>query len=81
MTALRLLPRVEWEARLRQHGCKPLDDTSGEPAPTPETGEWWLTKDEFLFPVACDKEGSLRPEDWQQVLVLLARLKPLDWNT
>jgi hypothetical protein len=79
MTALRLLPRVEWEARLWQHGCKPLGAKSGEPAP--ETGEWWLTKDEFLFPVACDEAGNLRLEDGQQVLVLLAQLKPLDWST
>jgi hypothetical protein len=78
MTAARLLPRAEWEARLRKHGCKPLGDDS---EPRLETGEWWLTKHDFLFSVACDGAGNLRLEDWQHVLIVLARLKPLDWNT
>lgn len=79
MIAPRLLPRDDWEDRLRQWGCRPLDDDSEEPHL--ETGEWWVTKDDFLFSVACDEEGRLRPEDWQQVLIVIARLKPLDWDT
>lgn len=79
MIALRLLSRSEWERRLRQRGCKPLTDDSEEPKL--ETGEWWLTEHDFLFPVACDEEGKLRTEDWQQVLVLIDRLKPLDLDT
>ena len=78
MIAPRLMPRTEWEGRLRQLGCKPLGDDS---EPQLETGEWWLTKDDFLFPVACDERGKLRTEDWQQVLVLIARLKPLDLDS
>lgn len=78
MIAPRLLHRTEWEHRLRQMGCKPVDDGS---EPKLETGEWWLTEHDFLFPVACDENGDLRTDDWQQVLILLARLKPIDWNT
>jgi hypothetical protein len=31
--------------------------------------------------MACDEVGNLRLEDWQHVLIVLARLKPLDWDT
>lgn len=61
MCALRLMPRAEWERRLRQEfHCKP--DTQEETKL--ETGEWWVTEHGFVFPVACDAEGNLRPEDW-----------------
>jgi hypothetical protein len=79
MIAPRLMARSEWEARLRQQGCKPLGDTSSDPPL--KTGEWWVTEHDFLFAVPSDGEGRLRPDDWQQMLVVLARLKPLDWDT
>lgn len=78
MIAARLLFRAEWEARLHKLGCKKLADDS---EPRLETGEWWLTEHDFLFPVACDDQGSLRIEDWQHVLVLVATLRPLSWDT
>ena len=75
---MRLMPRAEWERRLRQeYGCEP--DT--EEQQKLETGEWWKTKHDFLFPVECDAAGNLRLEDWQQVLIQIARLKPMDWDT
>jgi hypothetical protein len=78
MIAPRLMPRGDWEVRLQKMACKKLEDDS---EPTLETGEWWLTEHEFLFPVACDSQGYLRIEDWQQVLILIARLRPLNWDT
>lgn len=76
MGALRLIPRSEWERRLREeHECQP--DTEEE-IPL-ATGEWWTTKHNFLFPVTCDADGFLRPEDWQRVLIHIARLRPMDW--
>jgi hypothetical protein len=75
---MRLMPRAEWERRLRQeYGCKP-DPTEEQKL---ETGEWWNTAHGFLFPVECDRNGYLRPEDWQQVLILIARLRPMDLDT
>jgi hypothetical protein len=77
MAALRLIPREEWAPRLtQQHHC--------ERAPVApfrsglKSGEWWVTENDRLFPVPCDSEGRLRSEDWQEVLVLIAKLKPLD---
>lgn len=79
MIAPRLMPRTEWSERLERMGCKRLEDDAAEPRL--ETGEWWLTDHEFLFPVACDPQGNLRIDDWQQVLILIARLRPLDLDT
>lgn len=77
MASVRLIPRVEWEKRLHAQGCKRFHaDRSGL-----ETGEWWVTKSDKLFIVPCDDRGGLRMDDWQQVAVQLAKLKPLDWDT
>lgn len=78
--ALRLLSRQEWEARLRVLDCRPL---SSEPASDESlgTGEWWLTKNDKWFIVPCDRGGSLRLDDWQDVSVQVAKLRPLDWDT
>ena len=76
MTAIRLMPRAEWERRLRGAGCVPDPDEQLE-----IPGEWWKTEHGFVFPVYCDTDGNLRPEDWQQVLITLARAKPMDWDT
>ena len=80
MIAPRLIPRAEWERRLQaDYRCKRLIEADSEPKL--ESGEWWLTEHNFLFPVASDEDGNLRIEDWQQVLILIARLKPLNWDT
>lgn len=78
--AVRLLLRKEWEARLRDLECRPL---SSKPAPDEalETGEWWLTKNDKWFNVPCNAAGYLRIDDWQDVTVRVAKLKPLDWDT
>jgi hypothetical protein len=79
MISPRLIPREEWERRLRDEFlCKKLE---GDAEPGLETGEWWLTQHDFLLPVACDDAGYLRADDWQSVLILIARLKPMDWDT
>jgi hypothetical protein len=78
MGALRLMSRAEWERRLRdEFRCEP--DTEEEQKL--ETGEWWKTRYGYLFPVACDAKGNLRPDDWQQVLIHVTRLRPMDWDT
>jgi hypothetical protein len=75
MVAPRLMPRAEWERRLRQeYGCEP-DAEEEQPL---ETGEWWKNAHGYLFPVPCDSAGNLRTDDWQQVLILIARLRPMD---
>lgn len=78
MIAPRLLDRAEWEKRLREQGCKKYDagDRSGL-----ETGEWWVTKHNGLFVVPCDLAGRLRSDDWQQVVVQIAKLRPLDLDS
>lgn len=78
MTALRLFSRSEWEGRLIKAGCKPYD---AKGLAGLETGEWWLTEHNRLFVVPCDTNGALRPDDWQEVVIQLAKLKPLDLDT
>ena len=76
MIAPRLLERKIWEKLLsKEHGCK--KDSGGENPPI-ETGEWWLTSHDFLFIVPCERDGRLRTDDLQRVVVEIARLKPLD---
>ena len=78
MPAVRLMPREEWEPRLRnEHHCKPLETDR----PGLETGEWWVTEHDRLFPVAADPNGYLRIDDWQHIIAWIPKLKPLDWDT
>lgn len=79
MIAPRLLKKTEWELRLTDRKCVKCDfgKFSGL-----ETGEWWATEHDRLFLVPCDENGLLRSDDWQTVLVQLAKLKPpLDLDT
>lgn len=78
MSAIRLMPRKEWEDRLRnEHRCKPLE--TGRPGL--ENGEWWVTEHDRLFPVSVDRLGNMRTDDWQHIIVRISQLKPLDWDT
>ena len=77
MPPVRLLNRKDWEARLRKLGCKKFD---GEGKSGLETGEWWITEHDRLFVVPCE-DGLLRADDWQQVQVQIAKLKPLDFDS
>jgi hypothetical protein len=78
MAAMRLMPRAEWERRLRnEHSCKPATDQPYKP----KSGEWWLNQWGFLFPVPCDREGKLRSDDWQEVLNNVTQGRPLDLDT
>jgi hypothetical protein len=78
MAAVRLYPRHEWEARLRHdYGCKPINE-SDEPAPPKmKSGEWWVTAHQFVFSVPADYKGNLRSDDLQQVVVQIAKLRPI----
>lgn len=79
MIAPRLIPRDEWESRLRsEFNCKRFENFKGKSL---ETGEWWETIHGRIFSVSVDTEGRLRSDDFQQVIVRIAQLKPLDWDT
>lgn len=76
MIAPRLLKRSEWELRLKDRKCSRCDigALSGL-----ETGEWWATEHNRIFVVPCDDKGFLRTDDWQTVLVQLAKSnRPID---
>lgn len=75
MIAPRLLPRNEWERHLRQLGCAPAN--VGD-RPGLETGEWWVTEHDFLFPVPRDENGLVRADDWNIVQANLVRLRPIE---
>lgn len=76
MIAPRLMPRSEWERRLRsEHNCSPY---TGEGVTGLTTGEFWITEHKALFVVPCDAAGLLRLDDWQQVVVRIAGLRTLD---
>lgn len=72
MTAVRRLPRAEWEKRLRSYGCYPQEGL------TPlNTAEWWR----WPFPappftVPADDEGYLDAWAWMQLLEDMAALAP-----
>lgn len=78
MAPVRLMPRAEWSRRLRdEHACRPATDEPYQP----RTGEWWLNQWDCLFVVPCSREGYLRSDDWQEVLINVSRGRPLDWDT
>lgn len=75
MSAVRIINREDWEKILTQeHNCKKLGDNL-------ETGEFWLTPNGKTFVVPVDLDGILQSTDLQLVLVEIAKLRPLDWDT
>ena len=76
MSAMRLIPREQWAARLEDMDCllyrkaKPL-----------KTAEYWVTKHDRVFVVTADESGRLRQDDWQLVLVQIAKLRPIDFDS
>jgi hypothetical protein len=77
MSAVRLFSRPDWEERLRNDGCKPIHESDEPNPPKLQTGEWWVTEHQFVFSVPCDYRGNLRADDLQQVIVQIAKLKPI----
>ena len=78
MSAVRLFPRSEWSKRLRKdYGCKPIDESDEPNPPKLKSGEWWVTEHQFVFSVPADYLGNLRSDDFQQVVVQIAKLKPM----
>ena len=77
MTAFRRLPRGEWEAQLRAHGCLPLDGKGAL-----NTAEWWRWPwpPHIPFTVAVDEEGYADPWAFQRILADMAKLAPPDWQ-
>ncbi|MBX9842574.1 MAG: hypothetical protein K2Z80_12275 [Xanthobacteraceae bacterium] len=74
MAPVRLLPREVWEERLRREGCRPCDHPSRL-----ATAEAWQNEQGKIFLVPMDNgEGMLRTDDLQQVLVQVAKIRPLD---
>lgn len=76
MIAVRVLARADWERILRDKNCKPYDG----PYPLSlKTAEVWQTENGSIFFVPMDNgEGRLRAEDLHEVLIQVAKVKPLD---
>ena len=72
MNALSFLTREEWEAALRDYGCKPLEGKGRL-----NTAEWWqMPWGGYLFTVPVDDEG--RCERWalNRLIADIIRLAP-----
>ena len=77
MISPRLIPKIEWEQRLRdEFKCRPAraDDIIRHPL---RTAYWWENEHGYIFPVPCEKDGSIRLDDFQMVLISVAKLKPI----
>lgn len=77
MISVRILSRTQWEAQLRGLKCKPHEGPIEL-----KSAEVWETEHGRIFTVPMDNgEGILRMDDLAEVLIQVARLKPLDiWD-
>lgn len=65
MTAVRLLHRVEWEAKLRARECRPCAEGQSRKL---QTAEWWYSPRLGVFTVPIDQEG--RCDQWSLAALL-----------
>ena len=76
MIAVRVLARADWERILREKQCRPYE---GSYPRRLKTAEVWQAANGQIFFVPMDNgEGRLRVEDLQEVLIQVAKVKPLD---
>jgi hypothetical protein len=71
MIAPRFLPRLEWEARLRDYKCKPVQGLGRL-----NTAEWWRASWNFLFTVPVEADGSCHEREFQRLIAVLMKSAP-----
>ena len=76
MSPVRLLPREEWERKLRHYGCEPLEGLG--PLNTAEWWRWPWGGVPFTVPVEADG----RMDEWalRRIESDMAKLAPPDWE-
>lgn len=73
MSAVRLIPREEWEEELRFYGCKPAPASVQLTTPV----EWWqMPWETVAFMVPLDGEGRMWPKDLQNRVSLIVASAP-----
>lgn len=76
MIAVRLLPRDDWDRRLRSYGCCPLEGLTQL-----NTAEWWRWPwGGAPFTVPCEVDGSMDEWTFQGIMKDMGELAPPDWE-
>lgn len=74
--SVRMLPRTEWEKRLRGYGCYPQEGLTKL-----NTAEWWRWPwGGAPFTVPCEADGSMDMGAYHRLLADMATLAPRDWD-
>jgi hypothetical protein len=74
MISVRFLHREEWEPKLRQYGCKPLEGSLS-------TAEWWqLPWGGYPITVPVEDDGRCDEEAFRRLILDIVKLAPKGWR-
>jgi len=75
MIAPRFLHREEWEAKLRDYGCKPLEGKGPL-----NTAEWWQMPWGQPFVVPIEDDGRCHERAIHHLILHIVECAPPDWK-
>jgi hypothetical protein len=74
--AVRFLPRLEWEAKLRSYGCKPLEGKG----PLNNAELWQMPWGGYPFTVPIEDDGRCLEEATRRIILDMAKMAPKGWE-